>query len=106
MSDLIDRQETINYFFRPYSNEETYSNTDIERILKSMPAVKSDKKYGVWHTIHGHTSKNVDRRIVRCSECYSDLSMRGVNAGRSNANFCPYCGADMRGGFTVTKGES
>lgn len=37
-SDLISRQEAIEYFFRPYSNEELYSNVDIEEALKAIPS--------------------------------------------------------------------
>jgi len=32
-----------------------------------------------------------------CSECGNTLDFSGVNAGRGDANFCPNCGADMRG---------
>ncbi len=38
-NDLISRQEAIDYFFRPYSNEEVYTNSDIrEALLKLSPA--------------------------------------------------------------------
>ena len=37
-------------------------------------------------------------RTVKCSKCGNTLALYGVNAGRGNANFCPNCGADMRGG--------
>ena len=39
MSDLISRDAAIAWFFRPYSNEECYSNIDVERALEKMPAV-------------------------------------------------------------------
>lgn len=35
-----------------------------------------------------------------CSECGNTLDFSGVNAGRGDANFCPNCGADMRGDQT------
>lgn len=35
--------------------------------------------------------------IYRCSECGNYLDFSGLNAGRGDANFCPHCGADMRG---------
>lgn len=38
-NDLISRTAAINWFFRPYSNEESYSNLDVERALKAIPAV-------------------------------------------------------------------
>ena len=35
------------------------------------------------------------RHTKRCSNCHNYLDMRGVNAGRGDANFCPNCGAVM-----------
>lgn len=32
-----------------------------------------------------------------CSECGHTLDFAGLNAGRGNANYCPNCGAYMRG---------
>lgn len=43
------------------------------------------KKIGVWG------------RVYRCNQCGNFLDFDGVNAGRGDANFCPNCGADMRG---------
>lgn len=50
--------------------------------------------------VHAHwiQDKGLFRNhIVKCSHCGNFLDMNGVNAGRGNANFCPNCGADMRG---------
>ena len=38
-------------------------------------------------------------RGVQCSICGNTLDMRGVNAGRGDANFCPNCGS-YNGGDT------
>lgn len=38
-----------------------------------------------------------DKHIVKCPKCGNFLDMRGVNAGRGDANFCPNCGAQMGG---------
>lgn len=40
----------------------------------------------------------VTKDIVRCSKCKNTLDIRGVNAGRGDANFCPNCGRKMRNG--------
>ena len=45
MSDLISRQAAIDYFFRPYSNEESYSNIDIERALKALPSAQPEQRW-------------------------------------------------------------
>ena len=39
MDDLISRAEAIAWFFRPYSNEESYCNLDVKNALKAIPAV-------------------------------------------------------------------
>lgn len=36
-------------------------------------------------------------RVYYCDQCRNYLDFDGVNAGRGNTNFCPNCGADMRG---------
>lgn len=41
LSDLISRRDAIAYFFRPYSNEELYSNIDIEKALNALPSATS-----------------------------------------------------------------
>ena len=43
------------------------------------------KKIGVWG------------RVYRCSQCGNILDFDAVNAGRGDANFCPNCGAKMKG---------
>ena len=42
---LIDADKLVAYFFRPYSNEEYYVNTDMENIIKNEPTVlEADKE--------------------------------------------------------------
>ena len=50
-----------------------------------------------YKVMHGEWVK-MDKRgnNVRCSKCGNTLDLRGVNAGRGDANYCPNCGADMR----------
>lgn len=37
----------------------------------------------------------IDKHTVQCPQCYRYLDMRGVNAGRGDANYCPHCGIKM-----------
>jgi hypothetical protein len=46
---------------------------------------------GRWIKQEGFWNKNT----VKCSLCGNYLNMNGVNGGRSDANFCPNCGARM-----------
>lgn len=54
-----------------------------------MPSAQPERKKGKWICLQRHHHK--------CSVCGNFLDFRGVNAGRGDANFCPNCGADMRG---------
>jgi len=61
------------------------SRTDVSKVIESY------RKHGEWIKIDKR-GKN-----VQCSKCGNTLDLRGVNAGRGDANYCPNCGADMRG---------
>lgn len=52
---------------------------------------------GEWIVVSGKIGKVIDGRTLKCSRCGNFLYMGGVNGGRSDANFCPNCGAQMGG---------
>ena len=56
-----------------------------------LPPAQPERKKGKWVKI-GHWG-----RSYKCNQCGNYLDFDGVNAGRGSANFCPNCGADMRG---------
>lgn len=37
----------------------------------------------------------IDKHTVQCPLCHRYLDLRGVNAGRGDANYCPNCGVKM-----------
>lgn len=87
MDDLFDREMVLEEMSctRPSPKDRPqYLQwlADIKAILK-VPLVKTDRKRG--HYIKG---KNGERY---CSEC------KRIDDKYSGANFCWYCGADMRG---------
>ena len=43
---------------------------------------------------HGRWVK-CDKHIVKCNVCGNFLDLKGVNAGRGDANYCPNCGSRM-----------
>ena len=65
----------------------------IEALQAKVDALKKDNilllelrgnklpKRGEW--------KRIDKHTVQCPECYRYLDLRGVNAGRGDANYCP-----------------
>ena len=63
-------------------------SADIGEEIKDIPAadVRENVK-SAW--------VRCDKHIVKCHKCGNFLDMRGVNAGRGDANFCPNCGAKM-----------
>lgn len=65
-----------------------------ENILK-QPVIEAELvRRGEWLPLKGWFNKS----IVKCSVCGNTLDMDGVNAGRGDANFCPNCGTNMKGG--------
>lgn len=88
MDELISRDEAIKWFFRPYSNEESYSNLDVERALKAIPTVDAvPVVHGMW--IDENPDDFLDPRM-RCSIC------RVIASPLMKWSYCPNCGAKMR----------
>ena len=60
--------------------------------------IEAEPAADVVPVVHGKWIKvGVWGRVYRCSQCGNFLDFDAVNAGRGDANFCPNCGADMRG---------
>ena len=59
----------------------------IEQIIDEQPTIEPERKKGEWEMVSQH--ENPPTYIYRCSEC------RHKSFGFYN--FCPNCGADMRG---------
>ena len=66
----------------------------VEDVLRSLPTVQPEPKEGHWIQ---YDKRFPWRHHYKCSECGNYLDFSGVNAGRGEANYCPNCGADMRG---------
>ena len=58
-----------------------------------LPSAQPERKTGRWI----HLSRHKWIRTHKCDQCGNILDFDGVNAGRGDANFCPNCGADMKG---------
>jgi len=63
----------------------------MEKIIK-LPSAQPEHKTGHWIKTARWG------RVYYCDQCRNYLDFDGVNAGRGSTNFCPNCGADMRGG--------
>ena len=91
MSDLIDRQAAIDAPVKMVSE-------GIEWIpvyhLKDLPSAQAERKKGKWQITDAYPHN------VYCSECHKRFAQThwGVwEDGSLPRNFCPNCGADMRG---------
>ena len=81
--DLISRKAAIEWFFRPYSNEESYSNLDVEKALNDIPAMDAvEVRHGKWEGDYPQATF----RLKRCSIC-GTLAPEGW--------YCFFCGAKM-----------
>ena len=73
----------------------------IEQTVKEQPTIEPERKKGKWkfekmkHIINGEV-----RDVIICSECDGGWFRYDIsdNTVQNIPNFCPNCGADMRGG--------
>ena len=68
-------------------------NHELLKAIDELPSAQPERKTGRWI----HLSRHKWIRTHKCDQCGNILDFDGVNAGRGDANFCPNCGADMRG---------
>ena len=64
----------------------------IEQTVKDMPTIEPERKKGKWHS---RFYPKIEMYV--CSECQHEYSY-DTETGEREYNFCPNCGADMRGG--------
>lgn len=66
-----------------------------DEIIKALPTIQPEPHEGHWIL---YDKRFPWRTWYKCSECGNYLDFSGVNGGRGEANYCPNCGARMRGG--------
>jgi hypothetical protein len=95
---LIDADALKAYFRRPYSNEETYTNTDIEQIINNLPTIeerpqvewkKTARCVQVDETDEGRTFET--HFFYSCPVCGAEYGHR-----KPEHPFCKWCGTKMR----------
>ena len=68
----------------------------MNEIRKAYDKIQSvEPKIGHW--INAKVGMLFPSNDFKCSKCGNILDFNGVNCGRGDANYCPNCGADMRG---------
>ena len=104
MSDPIDRQAAIDkinerqrklIYCLGFENDLVKIMDIAKSIITAMPSVQPKRKKGEWIQVvkhHKDDEQEYDYIEITCSVC-------GVKRriGWTGANYCPNCGADMRG---------
>ena len=88
-NSLIKRQDAIDAtWFEPSYTDPLNVLTEVRDRLKALPSAQPERKKGKWKR------KIVDNGFNanwKCSGCGFEVMLESVY------NFCPNCGADMRG---------
>ena len=99
MSDLIDRQAAIDALDKRFDKipmEQTTEILKLRKDLRGLPSIQSEQKRGRW--IYGEDEYGIDG--YHCDKCGFfvpwDYTHKFINY-IEDYNFCPSCGADMRG---------
>ena len=71
--------------FKPYFDKVIETVSECEE-----PSIISERKKGKWIYVNGHTA-------INCSACYHCGWSLSFEYTVKRFNFCPSCGADMRG---------
>lgn len=94
MSDLISRERLLNDLnkFAPEHYNALVNDIIMKQPSAGIPTGKWDK-LGEFENLDGVTI-----HVLRCSECGTLYRTRKLFTGDYvNAEFCPHCGADMKG---------
>lgn len=77
---------------RRYKLSETWelNRDEIWDVINAQPTIELERKAGQWTEI----SPFEDCRYVKCNRCNIT---QVLYFGKPNPNYCPSCGADMRG---------
>ena len=82
MDDLISRQAAIDLC-------DWYDNPSMHDDLEKLPSAQPERKKGKWIRVAGMNE--------RCSVCNQYFPLSDFTDRPFWINFCPNCGADMRG---------
>lgn len=87
-SDLIRRGDAIETAKDWYNGLIVGSFNGLEKRLKALPSAQPEQKKGKW--VFKNDMAAIPTGYYECSECKSGRLIY-------KENFCPNCGADMRG---------
>lgn len=91
--DLISRQKAVDAIFElsdKVANEMLFIDAIVDEI-ENIPSAEPERKKGGWIKEYWNSE-----HTRKCSACNITQTVT-IYKGKVNFNFCPYCGADMRG---------
>ena len=91
-NEAIDFLKKSKWTLAPHALEEAKWN---EAVDMAVEALQANRPTGEW--IMKSDGVIFKRTWGVCSYCGNTLDFDGLNAGRGNANYCPNCGAKMKG---------
>lgn len=77
-----------------WKNEETYCYKKLMRDSAELLSAQPERRTGYWIQYDQRFCWSKD---YKCSECGNYINSSGINGGRGDANYCPNCGAKMKG---------
>ena len=88
MNDLISRQAAIDAINKAFERVFAWDGTSPlgDKVLENVPSAQPKQKTGHWQI---YIISMLDEKGCKCSRCGHE--------GVLYWNFCPNCGADMRG---------
>ena len=96
MSDLISREAAVHILCEENINRPLDSDrwliSDIYKKIEELPTI--ERKKGKWK----ETDDGWDGTYYVCSECGCPWTLIDGDPEDNGMNYCPNCGADMRGG--------
>jgi len=105
MSRLIDADALITWFDEHYDDEYVTVGF-VTGLIKDEPTIEPERKKGCWISVDSYTAFGGDEMLWMshgnpialhyCSECKND-AYAGEDGEDLLTDFCPNCGADMRG---------
>lgn len=106
MNDNISRQVAIDAIQKAYDRETllySFVRSIATKTLNDLPSV--ERKSGKWIKMPEFCGDDVSGFIdnhFRCSECWREAEINSWGF-YILSDFCPHCGADMRGGVSDDK---
>lgn len=100
VDDLISRQAAIDalhtHFKGGFEEDRWWNSTHVLAAIKEVPSVQPERKTGKWYKPTGMMPPEM-HGMYRCSECDELALFDWKHHQQMLSDYCPNCGADMRG---------